>query len=351
MQTNKASLVSIACGLGFLVLSGCLDITTTNQVKSDGSIVRTITFTGDSAEVYGGNFPVQLDSSWNRSIAKTDDKTFALTATRTFRDAGEMNEALRGTFGKSLQYQIVFDKSFQWFFTVYRYEELNLPYVQFTSIPLSRYLSQAEVDWLKEKVLQDDSTNRTASREDSLTLGRLVPRAEEWASRNNFEAIFTAFLDGVKMLNDPSLTARAVESLKDTLYNRSAKSIDENKSDTLRIIFRSVLRSAATDKAWQANAAAFEDIKRRSEFERKTNSHKYVTHVVMPGLITSSNARKIEANTATWEDFKDVARYIGYTMTVESRQVNWWAVIVAVIVVLSLLSGLVFSALRRRVRG
>ncbi len=348
MHINNTSLTTISCGLGFLLLSGCLDITTTNQVKSDGTIVRTITLTGDSAEVYAGNFPVELDSSWSRGIARTKDKTFALTATRTFGNVEEMNEALKGAFGKSLQYRVALDNSFQWFFTVYRYEEVNLPFAQFTSIPLSRFLTQSEVDWLKERVLEDDSAKGMATREDSLTFERLVPRAEEWARRNNFEAIFTAFLDGVNALNDPSLTAVAIESMKDTLYNRSTKSLDENKIDTLRVIFRSMLRNAAVDRAWLANTSAFEDIERRQEFENKTSSHKYVTNVIMPGLITASNARKIEGNTATWQEFKDVARYIGYTMMVESRQVNWWAVIIALVIVVLLMAGLALSVLRRR---
>ena len=50
MHTNPLSPLITACCVGFLLLSGCLDITSTSQVNNDGSIVRTITFTGDSTE-------------------------------------------------------------------------------------------------------------------------------------------------------------------------------------------------------------------------------------------------------------------------------------------------------------
>jgi hypothetical protein len=338
----------MACYLGFLLLSGCLDITTTNQVKSDGSIIRTITFTGDSAEVAAGNFPVELDSSWSRSIAKVKKETYALTATRTFQNVEEMNGALKGTFGRTLQYRIELNKSFQWFFTVYRYRETNIPFAQYTAIPLTEFLSQEEINWLIAKLLVEDPKKEFTTRGDSLAFESIIPRVQECEWRNRFDAVFSAFLDGVRTLNNPSLTTSMVEPLKEFLYKRSTKALDKMKIDTVRFIFAGVLRNPLVDKAWQANAPSFAEIKRKLEFESKTNSHKYVTSVVMPGLITGSNARKVEGNMTTWEDFKEYAHHFEYTMWVESQQVNWWAVIIALIVVLSLTTGLVFSLLRRQ---
>jgi hypothetical protein len=338
--------------VSFLFLSGCLDITTTSRVSSNGSIVRTITFTGDSAEVYAGKFPVELDSSWNKIITKVQGErnNFTLTVSRTFQNIEEMNSVLKGTFGKTLQFRVELDKSFQWFFTVYRYRETNIPFVQCSAIPLSEFLSHAEMDWLTEMFLQRDPKKQLPTRGDSLAFESIVPRVQEWEWRNRFEAVFNAFLDGVKTLNNPSLAPTMVELLKDSLYKRSAKAIDKRNLDTLRFIFAAVLGNPLVQKAWQANTPGFDEIKRRIEFEHKTNSHKYVTSVVMPGLITGSNARKIEGNTATWEDFMDYARYFEYTMSVESRQVNWWAVIVACILVVSLMTALIISVLRRRSR-
>jgi hypothetical protein len=150
------------------------------------------------------------------------------------------------------------------------------------------------------------------------------------------------------MLNNPSLTASMVEPLKDSLYRKSASTIDKGKIDSLRIVFRSVLRNPLVDKAWQTNTPAIAEVKRRFEFEHQTNSHKYFTNVVMPGLITGSNANKIEGNVATWQDFRERVHHMEYTMWVESRQVNWWAVIVALVVVVLLMTVLILSVLGRR---
>ena len=348
MKINKASTSTVICCLGFLLIGGCLDINTTSEVKSDGTIVRTITFTGDSSEVYAGNLPVELDSLWSKSTVKTSERKYTLTATRTFRSVDEMNKTVAGRVGKTLQYRIAFDRSFRWFFTVYRYEETNLPFAQFTSIPVTGYLSKEEIEWFKTKILNDELEKGKMTLEDSLKSEQIKPRAEEWISRNRFEPFFLAFRSGVAALNDPALSTATVESLKDTLYLHSAEAIDANKLDTLHMIFRHVLTTPAAEKAWQASAPAIDEIKRKMEFEQSVGSHNYVTSVIMPGLITGSNARKLEANKATWQEYLGLSSYFEYTMWVESRQVNWWAVIVAVVVIFLLAAALVFSALRRR---
>jgi hypothetical protein len=352
MPQNKFTSYFCSSLFCVLFLSGCLDITSTSQVNSNGSIVRTITFTGDSSAVYAGEFPIELDSLWSRSIGKSPgkDHNFTLTASRTFQNIGEMNNVLKGTFGKTIQYRFELEKSFRWFFTVYRYRETNIPFAQYTAIPMTDFVSSVEIDWMNKIMMQKDSAKELTTRGDSLAFDSIVPRIQEWEWRNHFEAVYNAFLDGVKSLDNPSLTPLMVGVLKDSLYKRSVSSLDKNNIDTLRIIFSRVLRSSLAEKAWRANLPAIDEIKRRMTFENSVNSHKYVTNVIMPGLITGSNARKIEGTTATWEDFKDYTRYAEYTMWVESRQVNWWAVGIAVVVVLSLAILLILSMLRRRIR-
>ena len=352
MRTNSISPIFMACVIGILSLSGCLDITSTSQINSNGSIVRTITFTGDSTEVYAGKFPVELDSSWAKTISRVqgEHNNFTLTARRTFQNVDEMNGVLKGTFGRTLQYRFELDKSFRWFFTVYKYREINAPFAQFTAIPMTEFASSAEIDWLTKMMLNDDPKKELTTRGDSLAFESIMPRVQEWEWRNHFEAVFNAFLDGVKTLNNPSLTPEKVGALKDSLYRRSAKAIDKNNIDTLRFIFARILRNPLAERAWQANQAGIDEVKRRLDFEHSANSHKYTTNVIMPGLITGSNARKIEGNKATWEDFKDYVHFLEYTMWVESRQVNWWAVGIAGAVVVGLLVLLVVSMFRKRSR-
>jgi hypothetical protein len=340
--------------IGLVSLGGCLDVTTTSTVNNDGSIVRTMTFSGDSSEVYGEKFPVVLDSTWSKTVErlmrlKGQDKRFKLTASRSFRNTEEMNDVLKGTFGRTLQYKFELEKSFRWFFTVYRYRETTLPYEQFTSIPMTEFLSRDEIRWTTNRLLdKGDTSDVTVTRGDSLAFESVSPRLKEYEWRNLFEPLFAAFLEGVKSLNNPSLAPATIEPFKDSLYRCSKKALDKGNIDTLRIIFGRVLRNPLVEKAWRASEPGFAEIDRRMEFEHRTNSHTYVTTVVMPGLITGSDAGKIEGNTATWQDYKDHAHYLGVTMHVESRRVNWWAVVLALAAVAALAVLLIASVVRRR---
>ena len=351
MRTRRSSIAFLLCLSGIVLLSGCLDVTTTSEVHRDGSITRTIVFTGDSAEISRGNFPVVLDSSWSRSITRSTgkDKNFVLTASRVFRNVDAMNDALGGTPGKTLQFRFNLDRSFRWFFTTYRYEEVNLPFEQFTTVPVTEFLSQSEIAWVTGFMTGTiDQKKGLATRGDSLAVEGIYNRLQEYALRNRFEPVFAAFRDGVSALNDTALTVAAVSSFKDSLFRSSRKALDQNNVDTLRFVFRRVLRTSLADKAWQASAQQIAEIKRKMEFESTTNSHTYNSTVVMPGLIIATNASNVEGNTATWKDFKDQSHYLGYTMWVESRHVNWWAVVLASVVVVALLGLLIASLFRKR---
>jgi hypothetical protein len=353
METKRVSPFLMTCLIGVLSLSGCLEITSTSKVNTDGSIVRTVTFKGDSSDVCEGKFPIVLDSSWSTQITRpspTSRKDFTLTATRTFRDVEEMNKVLAGTFGRTLEYRFSLTKSFDWFFTVYRYAETTLPYAQFTSVPMTDYLSLQEVALVTQDTLGDFDKRLPITRGDSLAMESLIPRMQEWEWRNRYEPIFSEFLVGVRNLNNPSLTPATVESAKESLYKKSEYALDKEKIDSLRIIFKTVLKTPLVDRAWDANAPGIEEVKRRFEFEKLTRSHKYFTNVVLPGLITGSNAKKIEGNTASWQDYNEFAHRFEYTMWVESRLVNWWAVSIALVFVASLMALMVISALRRRNR-
>jgi hypothetical protein len=352
MHPRSVSFILTSCVIAFLSLSGCLDITTTSQVYSDGSIERSITMTGDSAAVYGGRYPLDLDSTWTRTYAPVAGKPgkYTMTAKRLFNDVEEMNRVLGGTFSKTLQYRFELEKSFQWFFTVYRYKEINLPTEQFTSRPMTEFLSTEEIAWATERLLDKEEAGRAPlTRGDSLAMEAMTPRFEEYTSRNRFEPIFEAFLGGIRTINDPSLSVEKVLPLKDSLYNRSRDQLNKGNIDTLRIIFARVLRTPLVEKAWRAGTRDLEEFERKLSFEQDANSHSYVTNVVMPGLITGSNATTIQGATATWKEFKDRAHYFGFTMWVESRQVNWWAVGIAAVAVLVLLALLIASLLRRKI--
>jgi hypothetical protein len=284
-----------------------------------------------------------MDSGWQRTIQKVGKDKFRLTASRLFHDVEEMNNALKGEFGRSLQFQFTLDRTFQWFFTTYRFTEIDPKYVQYDSIPITDFLSPAEISAFAQHEIEKKPY---ATKGDSLAALSAEPRFEEWESRNVFEPIFAAFLDGVRELHSPRLNPSDVSAHKDTLYKSSKESLEMGGVDTLELIFTRILKNPLAHKAWQLRAGTFREIKEKRDLNFVSGT--LVSNVIMPGLITGSNARTIEGNKATWRDYKDYARILGYTMWVESRQVNWWAVILTAVIVVMLAALLTASALKRR---
>ncbi|HTP14098.1 MAG TPA: hypothetical protein VMM37_10730, partial [Bacteroidota bacterium] len=215
MKISSKTISLTVCLLGLLMFPACLDIETTSRVNPDGSVLRTITFTDDSAGTYRGDFPIPLDSTWRQTTEKVGEDKFTVTASRLFRDVDEMNRTLKGTFGKTLQSEFALERTFQWFFTSYRFTERSLKYVQYDSIPLTDFVSAAEVEsWERHEVEKKPFSTKG----DSLAMMSAEKRGVEWEIRNVFEPIFATFLEGVGAVRDPRLNRSFVESQKDTLY-------------------------------------------------------------------------------------------------------------------------------------
>ncbi|HEX9934347.1 MAG TPA: hypothetical protein VGB38_04045, partial [bacterium] len=155
------------CGRCFAVLTlmslaGCREITTTTQVRRDGSCIRTVSIrTGSTSvdSVFAGPFTIPVDSTWTKSIEreKTGDKKLIYTAIKTFRSALDLARAyLRPEDGKlHVVIDIRLDRRFRWFNTFYTYQETIKASNPFISVPISDYLTADELAlyYLKEDTL------------------------------------------------------------------------------------------------------------------------------------------------------------------------------------------------------
>jgi hypothetical protein len=334
-----------ACALVALSVQGCLDITITTQVNTDGTILRTVVIKGDSSEIYGNKIPLPLDSAWKRTIQKTDRKDCTLTATRSFAGTEEMNNALKGTEGKTLGARVELQRHFQWFFTTYRYGETWPNFNPFRAIPLTDYISPAELDYM---IRHEMNKEPFSTKGDSLAMEDATKRFEKWDDQNMFADYFDALLVGVRRLNDPSLTPEYVAGLKDRLFEESENYFRMKNMDTVTIILGRVLKSRNVKKAIALNMEAFQRLNEKRAFLEETTTNTYLTSVVMPGLITGTNAPTLEGNKASWKDYVKFGYFEDVTMWVESRVINWWAIIVTGVVIVALVVLFLAAIFRRR---
>ncbi len=315
-------------------LTGCLEYHTTTTVHTDGSIVRTVAIRGDSASTLGWNFVVPVDSTWSWDRVKTGDREWTLTLQRTFPSGEAFNAYQSGLKGSLLRTLVSVERSFRWFTTIYRYREQFPAINPLRTVPLLDYIGPNEIEaFLKHEVQK----GAYASPGDSLALEDASVRFEAWARRNEFESLYGAIRTGVTRLNDPTfsteslevrknLLAQAYEALKDTGTVFDADDFTRRKDEWLKRWKEPVLRLAAVEArdSIEAIHSQLDEMHRLTEFPHKTS-------VLMPGLLTSTNARSIDGSRAQWEDYLIVLYFQDYTLEAESEVTNWWAVVVTAI--------------------
>ncbi len=342
--------------IGWLVMTllsvnGCLDITVSTKVNTDGSLERTVVITGDSSSIYGGDYTIPIDESWEKSYRKIDDRKFELTATRQFADVSELNTVLREGGAQTLDIEVTFEDEFDWFFSTFRYRERFLRYNRLPSVPITDYVSQQELDLF---IMHEVENKPFASKGDSLAMDDASDRFEAWDRRSKFEAFYQLLLTGTRNLNDPRFPPARLDEQKENIFETCGKYFDDSdfyrgkKLDTLILDFEKILGRRWVTSALHSIEPEFERYVSELKFQENVSENTYHVSATMPGIITNTNAGSIEGNTVTWSDFMILA-YIGdYDLTVESRAVNWWAIILTAIVVVGGGILLVVSAVRKK---
>ncbi len=330
-----------------ILFTGCLEIENTTEVRQNGTLLRTVVITGDSAEIARGDFPLTLDARWRRTQDTTAEGKHRLTASREFADAAEMTRALKGIPGRSLSIEATLETEFDWFYTRYVYTETWKRYDPYMAVPITDFLSPAEIDLFRMHKLSD---RPFTVRGDSLAMEDAEARFEQWRHRNMFESYFEAFLSAVRSIDSPVLTVETVESRRDTLFALAAKHLDQNNLDSIPKCFVRVLPAEETRAAFSAGSAEFESFRKKQEFEARVWGPGYHSKVRMPGILVETNARTIEGNTAQWSDFIGMCYFSDLEMTAVSRAVNWWMVLVPAALLL-LIVILLAAGLFRRLRA
>jgi hypothetical protein len=344
IRSRTASRIAFASLI--VTMNGCLEIETTTTVKTDGTLQRQLQISGDSAEVSRGVPTFPTDSTWDVVRHHTKDTSWTSVSTKLFSDGAALEKALNREDGKSLSVRVESERHFRWFTTEFSYRETILCYNQFHAVPLSDYISRAELDrWIHHEIEKAPYP----SPDDSVTIHKSAERAEEWDSRNKFEALFGIFTEGATRLNDPGLTIAQIASAKESLYAHCAKLINESRLDTLPLVFERTLKNPLASKVFAMQSDRIHEFADKVKFQLDMLGTPYKrAHVIMPGLITETNARSIEGNKLTWEEFIGACYVVDYTMWARSRVINWWAVVLTGGVVILLTGILVVGMVRRK---
>jgi hypothetical protein len=249
----------------------------------------------------------------------------------------ELNAELAGTPDSTIKIEVKLHKRFRWFYTFLRYEETYKPYSPFSLIPLSDSLTEEEITAFH---LGEENSD-------------LEDKVEAWMQANVIEEIYAAVIESLKETNHPSLSIDVMSTNKDLFYSTLIE--DELDLDSLDELVKYILELCegyyGSKTVWVLEEQFLPKAKvvwDKLNFLEDLWTDHYENYVTMPGLILDTNSEEIDGNTVSWELVHQYFLVKDYTMWVESRVVNRWALVVTGIIVSVAFILLIVALLRSR---
>lgn len=321
--------------LFIVTLASCeFDVATETTVYPDGSLDKTIAIEKkDSSRLFNVN-------TWNRSvkhinkivandsghmISKSESKTFD-EFHKKFSSADEANAELSVSSDTLLQVTTRFDKKFRWFYTYITYSETY------------HKLNKMKLDQ------EDFFTTEDYAFIDRLPAeGQKISTADELYLKLLHDKIFDAY--GEKALYDEWFelallvvnTQPGIDSLKRHAkdFREALDKFDEQKIDADRLLLVTI--DSFNIPIDRSKLSVFEVSQqkfwKKVSFISSASDGKFVNRINLPWPVVSSNADSVVDNSLVWTPPTIKFLLKDYTMYGECRKLNWWAVIVSVLIV------------------
>jgi hypothetical protein len=374
MNRKRSAIKAIFVGLSFLMFSGCLEYKVVTQIMEDGSIRRTVTVRGDSSLIFEQSVPLYDDPGWEIQTRyepqdgqdPDGDEVFVLEATRTFPDVNSLNEVIytEPSHSDRLNIKAAFQKQFRWFYQLYQYSETYIMRFPFRSQSIHDFMTSSELrvyyaeddqivyDPEKDSLglVSDDMILPILTHEDSLRVHELKDQLdvkyEEWAKRNLFDAFYSELETAFETLS----FVPGPGNLKEDLYQwLDSNKVFEEIFDEQNVLLAEVAGFYRLDSAnlHTANRVGFDEFNRKTK-ELEFNLDSFNHQVLMPGMVLQSNAGETDGNLVSWNFTTNDFYASDYTMTVQSRVINRWMIVVSAGIVLLVVGILIYSLIVKR---
>ena len=319
-----------------VTLASCeFDVATETTVYQDGSLDKTIAVEQTDSAKFLFNI-----GTWENSLVKTDTSGVIDSAAsvskqgaktfnkfhKKFSSVDEVNAELAAASDTLLQVTSTFDKKFRWFYTYITYSE--------TYHKLNKLKLNPEDYFTREDYAFIDRLPAE---------GQKISKADELYLKLLHDKIFDHY--GEKALYDEWFelallvvtTQPGIDSLKKHSkdFQETIKKIDEKKMDENKLLL------AALDSFKipidESKVAAFQQAQRKFwnkiSFISSASDGKYVNRINLPWDIVKTNADSVSGNSLFWAP--PTVRFLlkDYTMYGECRKLNWWAVIISILIV------------------
>lgn len=309
------------------------ETTVTNYVRRDGSVMRKAELKNSKNELALNDFRVPVDSTWKLhdsiSISDQGDTTWFLLAEKLFESVDDINMSYLADTGKnsvvprSASHQL----KFKWFTTEWRFTEkcgkslthgypsnnfLTPEEIEFRNMPsVMKDVLLAGTDSLKYKTLNDSLDAHT----EMLLIRSLI---SEWIE----DAGSLCASSGKDTLVVQTLRSHEAEfdeaSLADEGFNKTCAQILGDS------IFEKV--KPELDSAMKVS---------EKKFDRSLSFQSYTLKTVLPLKVRSTNGYTMTGGEIAWPVNGDLFLTDDYVMWAEAREVNYWAIFLTALVLVT----------------
>jgi len=309
------------------------ETTVINFVRSDGSVMRKAELKNTTDELNLSDFSVPVDSTWKLrdsiDISDKGDTTWFLLAEKLFKSADEINEAYLADTGKNSNVKRIaaYQHSFRWFTSELRFTEkcgkslthgyppesfLTSEEIEFNKLPsFIRKEKLTGADSLKFKILNDSLDTHT----------------EIWLIRS----VVSEWIGDVSSL--------CVAAGKDTLLAETLRShaLKFDNGSLAGDGFDRTCSEILGDSIFQKVKPELDSAMKITEkkFDRSLSFDSYTMMTVLPLKVRSSNGYIMPGGEIAWPVNGDLFLTDDYVMWAESREVNYWAIFLTALVLVT----------------
>jgi len=305
----------------FSLLTGCKEIETTTEIYPDGSCKHIVFVKGDSSEIAQSAFPIPTDSSW--TITTYDSGEYTYIAEKIFAKVADWDKEMNYCQDKSKALTIVpeLKKKFRWFYTIYEYKETFKAFNKLWNVPITDYMTPEDLQIFSSP---DDSSAQAKAAEEKL---------DNWDKRNKFEEFYQEFIKMTRELKDSTLSIARLDTKKEQLYNLFVDELYDNLKYEKELMTKlcTILDNDSVKRLESDLVYIIAQQKERQESLEEIGLTEFENHVIMPGLILDTNAQTVEGRKVSWEIKPKQFWFTDFTMSVESRLVNIWAVVITLV--------------------
>ena len=309
------------------------ETTVTNLVRRDGSVMRKAELQYSKDELSLDDFRVPVDSTWklHDSISITDkgDTTWFLLAEKLFKSVDEINKAYLADTGKnsvvprSASHQL----SFKWFTTGWRFAEKcgkSLTH----GYPAENFLTPEEIEFrklpsvIREELLAGPDSLRYKSLNDSLDSHTEIWLIRSFVSEWIGDVSSLCASSGKDTLVAGTLRAHAAK------FDESALADDGFDNTCAEILGDSIFQKVKPDLDSAMKIS-------EKKFDRSLSFKSYTMKTVLPLKVMASNGYAMPGGEITWPVNGDLFLTDDYIMWAETREVNYWAIFLTTLVLVT----------------